>query len=115
MSEKRYLPAFASEAEEAQWWFDHREEHGVEFVQAIREGRITNGSKRRIAVAQSTPILLDADEASIALVLASNAGLDYADYVKQLLHDALLREAATSIQQTERSGRQELTHLRAAS
>jgi hypothetical protein len=39
MADKIIIPAFASEAEEAQWWFDHREETGRALVEAVREGR----------------------------------------------------------------------------
>jgi pyocin large subunit-like protein len=37
--EKRRIPVFQSEAEEAQWWYDHREEIGADLVAAMREGR----------------------------------------------------------------------------
>jgi hypothetical protein len=37
--EKIIIPQFASEAEEAQWWFDHREEIGADMIAAVREGR----------------------------------------------------------------------------
>ena len=39
MTEKRNIPAFHSEAEEARWWFYHREARDEEFAQAIVEGR----------------------------------------------------------------------------
>ena len=38
---KKQLPNFANEAEEAAWWYENREELGEEFVQAMREGRVT--------------------------------------------------------------------------
>ncbi len=37
--EKRILPKFANEAEEAQWWYDHRDEIGADLVAAMRQGR----------------------------------------------------------------------------
>ncbi len=37
--EKRMIPQFANEAEEAQWWYDHREEIGADMLAAVREGR----------------------------------------------------------------------------
>jgi hypothetical protein len=95
MSEKRHLPAFTSEAEEAQWWFDNRDARSEEFAQAVREGRASDGSKRRLAVAASTPIKLDLEDARVALSLAGKANLDYSSYIKGLIHQALLREAET--------------------
>ncbi len=37
--EKRIIPKFASEAEEADWWYDHREEIAADMLAAVREGR----------------------------------------------------------------------------
>ncbi len=48
MSEHK-LPHFESEAEEAQWWFDHREEIGQDIVKAARRGTLGEGSLARRA------------------------------------------------------------------
>ena len=45
--DKLILPKFANEAEEAQWWFDHREALSDEFLRAEREGRLGEGSMGR--------------------------------------------------------------------
>ena len=45
----RQIPSFASEAEEAQWWYDHREELAQDFVDAAKAGRLGEGSKARNA------------------------------------------------------------------
>jgi hypothetical protein len=45
--EKRRIPVFETEAEEAKWWYDHREELADDFVAAIREGRTGSGVVRR--------------------------------------------------------------------
>jgi hypothetical protein len=37
--EKRIIPKFATEAEEADWWFDHREETARAMVEAFQQGR----------------------------------------------------------------------------
>lgn len=37
----RVVPRFATEAEEAQWWSDNREQHEEEFVRAVHEGTTT--------------------------------------------------------------------------
>ena len=41
------MPKFATEAEEAKWWFDHRIELADEMVAAIQEGRTGEGSRAR--------------------------------------------------------------------
>jgi ABC-type taurine transport system substrate-binding protein len=41
------LPRFANEAEEADWWYEHREEIGDELVAAIRSGQNGIGSLGR--------------------------------------------------------------------
>jgi hypothetical protein len=35
----RAVPAFASEAEEAAWWYRNRNSHDAEFVAALRNGQ----------------------------------------------------------------------------
>jgi hypothetical protein len=37
------IPKFASEAEEADWLYEHREELGQEFLEAMREGTLHHG------------------------------------------------------------------------
>ena len=36
----RELPKFASEAEEAQWWFDNRKELDRDFAEAAQRGEV---------------------------------------------------------------------------
>jgi hypothetical protein len=40
------VPKFASEAEEAKWWYDNRELLSEEFHKAAKEGRFRRGGKR---------------------------------------------------------------------
>ena len=49
MAEKIIVPAFANEAEEADWWFDHRKETAANLIKASREGRLGPGSLGRRA------------------------------------------------------------------
>jgi hypothetical protein len=46
--EKRRLPRFENEAEEAQWWYDHRDEVADDMIQAMREGRTGPGVVARL-------------------------------------------------------------------
>ena len=50
--EKRILPDFKSEAEEAKWWFDNQEELDKDFAQAAAEGRLTRGTGGAISPRQ---------------------------------------------------------------
>ncbi len=43
----RKLPKFANEDEEAQWWYDHREEIGRDFERAAADGTLGEGSVAR--------------------------------------------------------------------
>ncbi len=43
------LPRFETEAEEAQWWFDHPEELSQDFVTAAKNGTLGEGSLARAA------------------------------------------------------------------
>jgi len=43
------MPRFANEAEEAQWWFDHREELSLDFAAAVKNGTLGEGSLGRAA------------------------------------------------------------------
>lgn len=100
MAEKLKLPKFASEAEEATWWFDHRDEVTKAFEDAAAEGKLRTGSvaslaRNENAAAGATPataIRLDQDDISRARALASKRGLRYQTYLKMLVHEALAAE-----------------------
>ena len=49
MAETMKIPVFANETEEAQWWFDHREETGRALVEASQKDRNGEGSLGRRA------------------------------------------------------------------
>ncbi len=76
-------PDFKSEAEEAQWWDDHREM--VEDL-LIKYGRRTVPTK---TIAIRVPI----QDIERAQALAQKRGIGYQTLIKALLHDALKREA----------------------
>jgi hypothetical protein len=52
--EKRIIPKFETEAEEARWWYENREELAQDFVNAVREGRAGPGSMARLRERQRT-------------------------------------------------------------
>ena len=99
MPDKFTIPQFTSEAEEAQWWFDHRQELAQAFQDAADKGQLQSGSVARIARERAatgsiptTTIRLDPDDVSMARALAAKRGLRYQTYLKMLLHEALKSE-----------------------
>jgi hypothetical protein len=95
--EKRIIPKFATETEEAQWWFDNREELDKDFAQAFAEGRLRRRTEPRPSVAvPTTTIRLDPADIELARVQAEKKGLKYQTYLKMILHEALTKEAEAS-------------------
>jgi hypothetical protein len=108
------IPAFASEAEEAKWWFENQELISDEFQKAAAEGRLKRGGVRRLfaekgipfpepakAPTPTTTIRLDPDDIAKARVQAAERGLRYQTYLKMIIHEALrkaesARESANS-------------------
>jgi len=41
------MPKFETEAEEAQWWFDHRDDLSDEFIRRAAEGTLGEGTLGR--------------------------------------------------------------------
>lgn len=94
--EKRILPKFTSEAEEAKWWFEHQDELDQDFLTAAAEGRLGQGSAARRAGLPTTTIRLDPIDIQMAREQSEKRGLKYQTYLKMLLHESLLREAKVS-------------------
>lgn len=100
------IPKFATEAEEAKWWFENDELIFKEFEKAASEGRLKRGGIRRLfaekgipfpePAGKSTPhtICLDPDDIAKASKQAAERGLSYQAYLKTIIHEALLKEEA---------------------
>jgi hypothetical protein len=97
------VPKFATEAEEARWWFENDDLVSAEFVKAAAEGRLRRGGVRRLLAERglpvpppqplpSTTIRLDPEDIAKARVQAAERGLRYQTYLKMIIHQAL-REA----------------------
>ncbi|MGD0498835.1 MAG: hypothetical protein ABSC23_10420 [Bryobacteraceae bacterium] len=95
---KRIIPAFATEAEEADWWYRNREAHGRRLLAAVKSGEARTLTKEklleRIAASKKTPapvVALRIPEADLALARkqAEQKGLPYQTYIKSLLHETL--------------------------
>jgi hypothetical protein len=93
-------PVFATEADEAKWWFKNREQHGKQVLASTRAGsaHVLTREKLldRIAATRKTPspvVALRIPEADLARKQAEKKGLPYQTYIKSLLHETLtLRE-----------------------
>jgi hypothetical protein len=93
MPQKLTVPTFATEEEEAQWWYDHRNELADAFESAAARGEVRSGSAARIARERAGEtaevVWLDAEDVSKARDLAAKRGIPYEIYLKTLLHEAL--------------------------
>jgi hypothetical protein len=85
-------PRFRSEAEEARWWHEHRQELADEFEKAAASGRLGHGSVARGGPTPTTTIRLDRDDIARARALAKRKGLRYQTYLKMLVREALDEE-----------------------
>jgi predicted DNA binding CopG/RHH family protein len=97
---KHVVPAFATEAEEAEWWYNNRNIHGKQLRAAAKTGEaqvLTRGKLlERIAASKKTPapvVALRIPEADLALARkqAEQKGLPYQTYIKSLLHETLVQ------------------------
>lgn len=95
---KRVVPALATEAEEAQWWFKNRNVHDEELLAAVKSGdaRILTKDvlRRRIEASRKTParvvaLRIPAADLALARKQAEQKGLPYQTYIKSLLHETL--------------------------
>lgn len=96
---KPVVPAFASEAEEAQWWYENRNLHGKQLLAAVRNGEAQVLTKaklqERIAASKKTPapvvaLRIPAADLALARKQAEHKGLPYQTYIKSLLHETLI-------------------------
>jgi predicted DNA binding CopG/RHH family protein len=95
---KRVMPAFATEAEEAAWWHENRNQHGKELLAAVKSGEAQVLTKakllERIAASKKAPapvvaLRIPAADLALARKQAEHKGLPYQTYIKSLLHETL--------------------------
>ena len=100
------MPKFATEREEADWWFNNQDFALQVLQRAAAEGRLGHGTmKRQFAERQaaiSTTIRLDPTDLSLAKQQAERKGLRYQTYLKMLLHEALA-QVETGVMKHENS------------
>ena len=92
----KQLPRFANEKEEADWWYDNREQHAADFIQAAKEGRVkVNYMADRLARLRGLTTLKLAEEDKVkAEELAKQHGVTTEAYLSTLVHEALSRETS---------------------
>jgi hypothetical protein len=95
------MPRFATEREEADWWYSQRDVLSERFLAAAEAGTLTRGRAarqiaelraKRAAKAAKEPVQLDPADAQKASELAVRRGVEYDEFVRGLVHDALERE-----------------------
>ncbi len=89
------LPAFKSEAEEAEWWYKNRSRLDKDFLKAAKEGKLRRLDrttlKARLAASRARMVSIRLPEEDLALARrqAAQKGLPYQTYIKSLLYRAL--------------------------
>ena len=90
------IPKFESEAQEAQWWDEHRAQVEQNLSAAMQNGTAQRGSAQRMVrearESKNITIRMPLADLARARQLSARKGLPYQTYIKQLLHDALDRE-----------------------
>jgi predicted DNA binding CopG/RHH family protein len=93
MKQKRSIPAFKSESEEAKWWYAKRARLDKDLVEAAKKSkRLDQASlKARLVASKSRVVSIRLPETDLALAReqAVQKGLPYQTYIKSVLHQAL--------------------------
>jgi predicted DNA binding CopG/RHH family protein len=95
MSKTLQTPEFKNEAEEAAWWDSHPDEALAVFEQAAKDGTLSRGTLARRSQSLATSIRLDSADIELAKTLAEKRGIRYQTYLKMIIHQHLLEEAAS--------------------
>jgi predicted DNA binding CopG/RHH family protein len=98
VSDRIIVPKFATEAEEADWWYKNRYVHAKQFSAAVKSGRAQILTKEkllaRIEASKKKPapvvaLRIPAADLALARKQAERKGLPYQTYIKSLLHETL--------------------------
>ncbi len=97
-TKKRVIPAFASETEEAEWWYKNRRRLDADFQKAAKQGTLKVLDRKtllarlaRSKAAKVVSIRLPEADLLMAREQAAELGLPYQTYIKSVLHQALLQ------------------------
>jgi predicted DNA binding CopG/RHH family protein len=94
------VPKFATEAEEADWWYQNRELHGKimhcrhksgEAQILTREKLLARAEASKNKPAPMVSLRIPEDDLALARKQAERKGLPYQTYIKSLLHETLVQ------------------------
>jgi predicted DNA binding CopG/RHH family protein len=94
MATKLAVPKFATDAEESEWWYAHREVVNEEIIEAFEQGRMKPSKLVQRGNTPTTTIRLDPADITKARAVAGRKGMPYQTYLKMLIHEALEKETA---------------------
>jgi hypothetical protein len=97
MTEKFSVPRFATESEEADWWFENREAHGEIMAEALRGRPRMNLLELLRQRGQEVPrvsVRFDYEDIALAGKQAAARGVDLESYMRDLMHEALVKNGA---------------------
>ncbi|MBI3895648.1 MAG: hypothetical protein HY313_06925 [Acidobacteria bacterium] len=97
---KRIVPAFATEAQEAEWWYENRKKLDKDLIEGAGSGQLKVLDRGMLAArlsrsraAKTISIRLPESDLELARSQAASRGLPYQTYIKSLLHQALAEQS----------------------
>jgi predicted DNA binding CopG/RHH family protein len=97
-TKKRTIPAFASETEEAEWWYRNRRRLDADFQKVAKRGTLKALDRKtllaRLACSKAAKVVsirLPESDLLMAREQAAELGLPYQTYIKSVLHQALMQ------------------------
>ena len=95
-TKNRIVPAFSTEAEEADWWYKNRKKLDKVLAEAARAGELKVLDRKalmtRVARSRASKVIsirLPESDIELARQQAAKKGLPYQTYIKSLLHEVL--------------------------
>lgn len=99
--EKKPIPKFENEREEARWWYEHREELD-DYMDPVPESEseiplhirlnLPPRPERRKPPTRQVPLRIPTDDLTRAQKLAERKGIGYQTLLKMIIHEGLERE-----------------------
>ena len=100
MKNKRIVPKFVNETEEARWWFKNRRVHEKDLLDAATAGETQVLTKEKLVArlaasqkkaARVVALRIPETDLDLARKQAEQKGLPYQTYIKSLLHETLVK------------------------
>ena len=93
------LPKFASETEEADWWYDHRDQVSDEMAKSVADGTAQNlhdflRKEGLLADTQDVTLAVLPGDLELAKAEALRVGVSHEEYLASLVHEALRAKVA---------------------